>query len=348
MRLTIIGLILLGTIAAVSAAVLTATLRSDTPEVEVQAREVQVLIAARDLPAMTIVDSQSIGTMTVPADEVPEGSLRSTVQVIGQVLAVPIVEGQVFNRANFVSDEAAVHLASALPEGGRAMTILLPESSGVETLLYPGAIVDVVASFRMPGIHGGTIGEVVSATLFQGVRVLSVGSRSIVTAKDSEDSGGPAPNIVEGRRGRRVTLLVDHEQAEALQLATGHGTIALVLRNPLDTNVNPAAGVLLSDLSDEIAARLAALTEVEMASSPLTVNTTNQVEKNKLTAPTGLLTPNEPAPAEPSEAEPGSAPAPEALQWRTIVLRGNAVESLVFPATEKTGRPAAEQPETEG
>ena len=84
MRLTIIGLILLGLIAAVSAAVLVASLRAESlANTTTEPQTVEVMVAARDLEPMAVITSEDINQVTIPADEMPGGALTSTVQVIG-------------------------------------------------------------------------------------------------------------------------------------------------------------------------------------------------------------------------------------------------------------------------
>ena len=220
MRAMIIGLVTVGLVAAVSATVFAVTLRADSadrgaPDEQEDEREVVVIVAAEDLPAMTVIDGDLIATTIVLESEVPEGALTSTVQIVGQIITTPVVEGQLLLRSLLASEGAGMHLAVTLPEGGRAMSILLTDESGIEDLLYPGCLVDVMASFRVPGMRGGVSGEIISATLIQSARVLGVGGHSVVANNASIEE---ATDKLEGDR-RIVTLLVDTRQAEVLPQA---------------------------------------------------------------------------------------------------------------------------------
>lgn len=307
MRWTVVGLVAAGVAAAASASVLTMSLRAERRLTTAVAQppaappEVSIVVAARDLEALTVLDTASVGERRVPAAEAPAGALVSPHQAVGRVLAVPLLEGQALREAGLLREDSGLHLASALPAGGRAVRITLSEDDGLETLLYPGCLVDVIASFRLPSRTGGAT-EVVSATVLQGVRVLAIGDRSVVS--------GPAKEVEIPARAPRnlVTLLVDSRQAEALQLALAHGTVTLALRNPNDTARSTGQGMLLSDLSDTVAERLAAL----------------------------LAPPAEPAPsAEPPVVRaPVAAPPPDPQKWETVVLHGKAVETKTFPAQE--------------
>jgi pilus assembly protein CpaB len=336
MRFTILGLITIGIIAALAAAVLAASLRAESldlgPSSDVP-HEVTVCVAARDLPAMTVVDAQSLEETTIMSDQLPEGAMRSPVQIVGQIVIVPVVKGQPFTLKTFATDEAGLHLAATLPEGGRAMTVLLSDQSGIEGLLYPGSIVDVVASFRLPSVPGSPAGQVVSATLLQSVRVLAVGGRSIVSKH--QDPEEVASSQIDRRRERLVTLLVNPEQAEALQLATEHGEISLALRNPLDEEVTPSHGVMLTDLSEEIAKRLAGLAASNLPATSLGVQ---QIE----TAPPVLgssLSNNDPDVTddggEATDAESRDPVIEEPTPvWTMLVMRGRNAKAVSFPIEE--------------
>ncbi len=248
MKWTIAGLMLAGVIAALSATMLTASLRAErrvsTSGEPAEPRQVTIMVASRNLAAMSHIDADATVERVVPEEEVPQGAITSQLRVIGRILALPMVEGQPFLDKSFAPDYAGIHLASALPEGGRAMSITLSATNTIERLLYPGCLVDVVASFRLPGFGGRGSGEVVSSTVLQGVTVLAVGDRSVTDSA----SAGPGEARLEPADRNLVTLLVDATQAEALQLATTHGTVTLALRNPGDTGETTASGTMLSDL----------------------------------------------------------------------------------------------------
>ncbi len=305
MKWTVVALIVLGVLAAGAASVLTSSLRAQrTAQAGANGAtwtpQVQIVVAARDLPAMGLLDASSVTQKTVPETVQHAGVLSSPHQVVGQILTVPMVEGQPFRRADLAGEVLGLNLAATLPQGLRAMTISLAGDAGIKGLLYPSCLVDVVASFRLPSARGSITGELVSATLLQGVTVLAIGNRSTVsnpaTAAEAAES---APN-----KQHLVTLLVDMQQAEALQLATTHGSVTLVLRNPHDTATTNGHGVFLSDLSEDVARRLARIAAQS---------------RKPATAPPGV--------AEPPVAPPG---------WSTVVYRGESTETLTFPQKDSS------------
>lgn len=337
MRWTIFGLIVVGIVAALSAVLLAATIKASYEKKWGDGgapSEVEILVTTQQLPAMSVVHADMVATKRVGLDEAPPGAMRNAVQVIGHVLISPLVEGQVFRSSHFADDDSNVHLSSALGEGFRAMSIMLPPDSGIESLLYPGGIVDVVASFRIPSISGKPSGEIVSATLLEGVQVLAVGSRSIVSGQSAENL-----DDAKGRRGRMVTLMVNPDQAEALQLAMTYGELRLAMRNPLDKTVAGSGGVLMSDLSEEIAKRIAAVAEIDSVQQPMLFPTAQMTPGTaavgaEATAPGAATTTV--AAATTDGAEPVfNLETVEQVDmtkyWETVVLRGPREDKKLFP-----------------
>jgi Flp pilus assembly protein CpaB len=322
MKWTVALLVVVGLAAALCAAVLTAGLRSGWTlsrgaAVE-EVREVEILVAAHSMPAMKVVDGSGVARRTVMSNELAENAMTDLTNVIGKVLVAPVVDGEAFTTRHFATNESGLNLASALPEGYRAMSTVLTTDAGIESLLYPGCVVDVIASFRLPAVQGRPSGEVLSATLLQGVQVLAIGPRSIVNGEEGEVSADAVG--VDRKRQRMVTLMVDADQAEALQLANAYGDLTITLRNPLDTTRQRSRGMVLSDLSEEIAARLSALNQVASAAPMFAPEFDDEGSGQDAIEPA-----MHPAPARREE------PAPKAqAYWTTTVIRAGKSETLTF------------------
>ena len=262
MKWSIAGLLLLGIGAAISASILVATLKVGAPALastSLSPAEMQIMVAAKPMPAMSIVDARSVLTKTVPANEAPANSMRRPTDVIGKLLTVPIVEGQVLTSTCFADEKSGARLASALVHGMRAVSVsLTPDKAG---LLYAGCIVDVLVSLNRPSTEGAGTKEAMSMTLLQGVEVLAIDETSVMSeAPTSEASAAEAAaNTRRGRRDRLVTLMVNSNQAKALQLASQYGAVSLALRNPLDTAPVKTDSTMLSGLADEYTRIVAAL-----------------------------------------------------------------------------------------
>lgn len=245
MKWATLGLVALGTVAATGAAVLVAALPGSVPSVSrtSELADVPVAVAVRDLPAMSVLSGHDVEIHFVSPEGAPAGAYRDSVQVIGRVLSVAVRTGQALAPADFVSDGSALRLAAALPDGRRAVTINLRDALGSEGLLFPGCLVDVLASMRVPSQAGD---QPVTVTLLQGVPVLAVGARTIVSP---DATGMEAVQVTRANDRPAVTLLLDAHDAEKLKLAMEEGSVSLVLRSPHDRQRGPVPGADLATLS---------------------------------------------------------------------------------------------------
>ena len=196
---------------------------------DVAPTEVEVVIAANDMAAMTVVKGEMLETKKISSSQAPEQFLTNPVQVVGRVLSVPVTKGQAVTRACFSADGSGVQLASALEEGMRAVSVSLTDYSGLYGLLYPGSMVDVMAYLKV----GGNTQESASVTILKAVQVLGVEDQTVVSVARDEDLKSPEGGRGSGKRWM-ITLMVDPKDAQALQLAMENGRITLAMRNPLD------------------------------------------------------------------------------------------------------------------
>ena len=302
MKLVTIGLVAVGLIAAASAAVLVASLQSGV-EATAAPTETAIVVATRDLKATSTVESDAVEVRRIQVGLAPAGAIGDPVQCIGRMLTAPVRAGQALTADAFAADGSLSRLAAALPAGRRAVSVSLGDPSSAN-LLYPGCIVDVLATMRITRASGAQ--RPVTVTLMQSVSVLAVGSQSIVS---SAPAAAPVVNASTGDRPS-VVLLVDSRQAEMLKLAMQEGSLSLVLRNPNDTERSSAAG-----------ADMAAL--VPMSEPP----------------PNPVGAPAPPVMQAPMEL-PEQAPTifePQQQTWEATVLRGAARENRTFvlPAPSK-------------
>ncbi|MEX0746224.1 MAG: Flp pilus assembly protein CpaB [Phycisphaeraceae bacterium] len=318
-------LVVLGVVAALCATVLVSvlmgTLRQAEPAEAGVPERAEFVVAAMDLPAMRVVRQGDLATVDLPVSEAPPDAMRNTMSAVGKVLASPMASGQPFTPARFVSEGTGMHLAAALPDGKRAVNISLADHSGLEGLLYPGSVVDVYLAIAAPSdeTNPGRGAEVVSTTLFESIQVLGVNYQTIVSAEEEAASTGRA------NRGLRVTLLVDPDQAKALQLAMRHGTISLAMRNPRDEQVTPERVVSLYDLVGRDRAP---------ALDAQALQTMQALE---------AMPPEPVAVAEPEpqiEAEPALEPVAARPPWQTTVIRGLDVQQKSFPTHEPADEPS--------
>jgi len=260
MKWSVVGLLLLGVTAAVCAAVLVGSLRSSMRSSDATKEQalgnVEVIVAAKALPALTLVAADSILSKTVPKDKLSAGSYSRPEGVLGKVLSRPMVEGQTFTAKCFATDGTGKQLAAMLPKGMRAVAVPLARHSGLQGLLYPGCVVDVLTSFKVLAQKDHTR-QVISTVMIQGVQVIAIESDTIVSAEKDPNAPTSANRVGSGGR-QNVTLMVSPQEAQALQLAVEHGSISLAMRSPLDTS--PVRGDP-TELTEWVKALLASLSE---------------------------------------------------------------------------------------
>jgi pilus assembly protein CpaB len=252
MKWSIVLLSVLGVVAALCAAVFVVAIQGGSKTAggpvanHGEAGETSFLVASRDLEAFKVVETDAVEIRPCSSKEAPANSFSQPAAVIGQVLRKPMKKGELFDPACFTSAEGmGVKLAGTLREGKRAVSIPLTESGGIEGLLYPGCMVDVLASIQLKDDEG--LGDQpMSMTLLQGIYVLGVGDQTVVSATGGEEfKGKPSPST--------VTLLVDTKQAEMLYLARQRGSVSIALRNPMDVAAVGTQGTRLPNLSPAFA-----------------------------------------------------------------------------------------------
>ena len=193
----------------------------------------------------------------------------------------------------------------------RAVSVPVSKHSVMGGLLYPGSIVDVVATFRLSNNDRAT-GEAISTTLLHGVQVLAIQQKSIMSGPDSEEQSAPPASV----RELTVTLMVDSKQAQALQLAMEKGSVSLAMRNPLDKDPVDAEAMVLSQ------GRLARM------GSMLTPAVLHEDKLEGNLADLGSTITHNPAVCDKNLANKQSASDP--AQWHVEVIRGKNVTQRSF------------------
>jgi len=294
MKWSVVGLLLLGIGAAVAAAVMVASLKSGGPSVAstfLNPGEVQIMVAAKPIPAMSIVEAESVTTTTVPSNAVPEHSMREPTDVIGRVLIVPVVEGQALT-STFLAHKSLPRV----PKGMRLVSLsLAADKAG---LVYAGSIVDVLVSLNRPSTEGTGIKEAISINLLQGVEVFAIDGTSVQSETTTSDASATetSDNARRGRRDRLVTLVVKPIDARALQLADEFGDVSLAMRDHLDdTPVEPEPTRLsrLDEVANDAYGRIRDIIMPLLANEPIadvqsqTSNPTQFAQSTPVDGPAG-------------------------------------------------------------
>jgi len=334
MKWGIIVLVILGLAAAACAAVLMGTLNLSSSSKDTISADIEVAMARTSLPAMTVITLNHIIKEKISRNDLPQGQLVSPARVIGRVLTMPVMEGQVLTDSCFVAEGAGSQLAAAIPHGMRAVTVSVSSKSMPDSiLLYPGCVVDVLVAYRLS--TKATEGQAGSTTMLRGIQVIAVGGESVISNPNVEEGNGTKKSSTS--RGTEVTLLVDTKQAEALQLAIENGNISLSIRNPLDKEIFETEGtVLIQDRLFDLGSALTptVLTAVPNDQQPGNDNPQEQPMTNNPQdqAQSGVVyDPNIPA-QPPKSVE--KYQVPHSSRWGVTVIRGQQTKVEEFEASE--------------
>lgn len=176
-----------------------------------------MVVAANDLPVGVTLSSKDLTVLDWFSDTLPAGAFTKPETVVGRPLLYPLVAKQPVLERDLGVEGAGVGLAGKIPEGMRATAVRSNEISGVAGFLYPGSHVDVLVTFTP---SGGNMP--MTKTVLQNVQVLTAGQTI-----EPDPQGRPHSVNV-------VTVLVNPEDSQRLQLASTQGNIQFVLRSGAD------------------------------------------------------------------------------------------------------------------
>lgn len=190
----------------------------------------KVLIAKHDMDPGSVLEAEDLEPARVPAVTAPKNALKDVKDAVGRTVVASVAANQVLFEGLLAPADSPGGLQALVPEGMRAVTVEVNESSGVAGLLIPGARVDVIST-----LHRGE--ETIARTIVENVKVTAVGRRLVRGEK--EETGSAV---------RTVTLVMSPKNAEAIELASTNGRPRLVLRGSQDHTPTASPGVSLEEL----------------------------------------------------------------------------------------------------
>jgi pilus assembly protein CpaB len=234
---------------------------------------------------------------------------------VGRTTSVALVKGQALRAGDLVDAGSGASIAGQLSAGMRAITVSLRDT-GPEVVLYPGALVDMLATLERPG-RTADQRDTVTVTLLEGVRVLAVNDEA-VGAKAAAESPGDRRS---GSRKLTVTLAVTPEQAAQVELASARGTVGIALRPEGDRSA--------------IAGSAATATARSILGMP---------EPAVGSAQAAAAPSSGPGP-DASEATPQPpTTSPRRAVWQVTVMRGDSTTTHEFPASGAANPRGTSQP----
>src|SRR6266478_3418427 len=250
MRRPMVFVLLAGLAAMLASVMVYSALKRREAEVQnAMSHNVEVVVAAMDLPLGTKIELGEVKTARWSADSLPEGSYTDPKQVIGSYVKNSLVANEPIVQAKlFTGDKTAGVMPLLIPFGMRAVSVPVDEVSDIAGFVLPHTRVDVLVA-----INGGegSKGEF-SKVVLQNVEVLAV-AQEVEQKKDE-------PTVV-----KVVTLLVSPQESERLALASHAGSLRLAMRNYNDNKIVLTTG---SDVAQMLRAYSMAPDVPVMAAQP--------------------------------------------------------------------------------
>ena len=198
-----------------------------------QHKAAQIIVAATDLSMGATLSQKDVVVADWYSDALPTGAFTKPSDVIGRPLLYPMSARQPILQKDLGVEGAGIGLAGKLPDGMRAVAIRSNEIIGVAGFVYPGSHVDLLMTFVPPGSPNALP---VTETVLQNVEVLTAGQTI-----EPDPQGKPQSVGV-------VTLLLNPQDAQKLQLASGQGNIQFVLRSGADQKTPELRPTVLEEL----------------------------------------------------------------------------------------------------
>jgi pilus assembly protein CpaB len=277
-------MLLLSLMAGLAAVVLAARWLSEQASTSSQ----QLAVAGRDVNLGQALNASMIDLVPWPASAVPKGSFTDRKELEGRVLMTGLQRGEPILESRLAPVGTKGGLSAVIPGGKRAITVKVNEVVGVAGFALPGNFVDVMVNTEDDNK------KPISKIVLERILVLAVAQEA------SRDE--TKPKVVNA-----VTLEVNPDQAERLDLARSVGSLSLVLRNQIDQDSPTTVGVRKSDLLGDTPVAAAAPAKVVPLPPPAAAAPVRRVARPP--APTPVAAP---------------APAPVVVEQRPTVevIRG--------------------------
>jgi pilus assembly protein CpaB len=158
---------------------------TDTTEV----REITVIVAARDIPAHTVLTQDDVREEQVQSDEVSGDAVRSTLEVVGLSYSVDLVSGQPLLQ----TDVELPGLANSVQAGWRAYALPVSGAQLLGGLLRDDDHIDLIFSSRvlMQSVLPSYPLELEENVEFEGVSLIDPATGEEVDALLPEYGGPP-------------------------------------------------------------------------------------------------------------------------------------------------------------
>ncbi|MGK7862853.1 Flp pilus assembly protein CpaB [Falsiroseomonas sp. E2-1-a4] len=186
----------------------------------------RMLVAARALPAGTLLKEEDFTTREIAPELLPEGAVPPTdtakAELRGAMLRHFMEAGAPLDRAQYLRPRDRGFLAAVLAPGKRAISVGVDVVTGAAGLIWPGDQVDLILTQELAAGDAPLARRVVGETLLTDVRVIAVDQQITQGATGAEATAN--------RIARTVTLEVTSAQAERVAVGSRLGRLALTVR----------------------------------------------------------------------------------------------------------------------
>lgn len=192
-----------------------------------------LVFAKSNITARTVIGASQLEIKNVPSQAYPLGGFSSIQQVAGSVALLNLTAGDIIIKPMIQTQNtqngghesySGSSAALAVPVGKRAVAIPINLVSGVGYAVKPGDHVDVLVTMDIKN-STDTEAQTVTSLAAQDVLVLSVGDSSTSGDKSKVET-------------KSYTLALSVSQAMAVTLGSEKGSLRLLLRNPVNTEID--------------------------------------------------------------------------------------------------------------
>ena len=204
----------------------------ESPIRTVDAAEIEVVVAARDLQLGTVLTAEDVKLIGWPGGILPEGYSSSVEDVLGRGVITNVTLNEPLISSKIAVKEAGGGLPIVIPEGMRGVSVRVDDVISIAGFVLPGTRVDVLVTLD----QGNQSDNPVTKVILQNMSILTSGQ-----VIEQGVNGEPIQVTV-------ITVLASPEEAEQLVLAATRGRIQLALRNTLDMDSVTTEGARLNSL----------------------------------------------------------------------------------------------------
>jgi len=210
---------------------------------------VPVLVARSSIARGTLFDQalaeNLFATKQIPQDSLPPDVLTPAAPAhLLSLYRGKVATSIIFAGTPIVSDafgqasQLISTVSGAIPTGKEAITVSLDQTHAVGGFVTPGDEVNMILNFPVIDASGAATSHKATAFLLPGLKVLAVGSSTVVpqgpaVATPGATSGGATTTTApQSQPSNLITLQVTPREAEQVVQATGIGTVWLSLDPP--------------------------------------------------------------------------------------------------------------------